>query len=96
MLVFNVTFRCKPGTREEFLARVRAEGLDTACRAEEGNLQYDYYLSVDRGEDLLLIEKWKDADAVRAHAGQKHMARFEELKSEYVTDLILEAYVKDR
>ena len=92
MLVFNVTFKCAPGMRERFLKTITEEGIVDACRAETGNLKYDYYLPVDCDDDLLLIEKWKDADAVKTHAGQMHMQRMIELKSEYVTDLILEKY----
>ena len=92
MLVFNVTFRCRPEMREEFLEMIMTEGIDVACRAEAGNLRYDYFLPVDNDHDLLLIEKWKDADAVAAHARQAHMVRMMELKSEYVTDMIIEKF----
>ena len=34
MLTFIVTFKCRPGTRETFLEKVRAEGIDAASRAE--------------------------------------------------------------
>ncbi|MCR4966183.1 MAG: antibiotic biosynthesis monooxygenase [Bacteroidales bacterium] len=96
MLVFNVIFKCKPGMREAFLEKLRAEGVVAACRGEAGNLGYDYFLSAENGEDLLLIEKWKDFDAVKAHARQPHMARMDELKGEYTTDMVLEMYVKEK
>ena len=92
MLVFNVIFRCRPGMRETFLEKIRAEGIDAASRAEEGNLQYDYFLPIDNGDDLLLIEKYRDADAVAAHVRQAHVARLVELKETYVSDLILEKF----
>ena len=92
MLTFLVTFRCFPGKREEFLDTLIKEGIVEACRAESGNSRYDYYLPVDSGDDLLLIEQWKDADAVSTHARQVHMHRMIELKSGYVTDIIMEKY----
>jgi quinol monooxygenase YgiN len=92
VLVFNVTFKCKPGMRDEFLEKIRTEGIDAASRAEEGNLMYAYYLPLDGSDDLLLIEKYRDADAVAAHVRQAHVARLVELKTEYVSDLILEKY----
>ena len=95
MLVFNVTFKCRPGMREAFLEKLRAEGIVAACRGEAGNLGYDYYLSAENDCDLLLIEKWRDFDAVKAHAQQPHMARMDELKGEYTTDMVLEMYVKE-
>lgn len=92
MLVFNVTFRCRPGMRDEFLEKIRAEGIQDASRAEAGNLQYDYFIPVDQSDDLFLVEKYRDEEAVAAHVRQAHVARLVELKEQYVTDLILEKY----
>ncbi len=92
MLVFLVTFRCRPEMREEFLEMIRTEGIDEAARAEEGNLQYDFFLPLDNCDDLLLIEKYRDADALGAHVRSAHVARLTELKNEYVTDLLMEQY----
>ena len=92
MLVFNVTFRCKPGMREAFLEKIKAEGIDVSSRAEPGNLQYDFFLSAENKEDLLLIEKYRDDAAVAAHVRQEHVARLVALKEQYVAELILEKY----
>ena len=92
MLVFNVTFRCRPGMRDAFLNAIRAEGIAEAARAEAGNLQYDWYLPADGGDELFLVEKYADADAVTAHVRQAHTARLVELKEAYVRDLVLEKY----
>ncbi len=92
MLVFNVTFKCKSGMREKFLESIRAEGIDAASRAEAGNLAYDFYLSVGNGDDLFLVEKYKDADAVMAHVKQPHVAKLVELRNEYVADVVMEKY----
>ena len=95
MIVLNVTYRCKPGKREEFLGTIMAEGIDAASRAEEGNVKYDYYLSLDNDDEILLLEKWRDADAVSVHQGQAHFKRHGELKAEFVEETILEKYIKD-
>lgn len=90
MPVFHVTFKCRPEQREVFLEKLKAEGIIAACREEAGNLSYDYYLTADDPDELLLIEKWKDMDALMAHAKQTHMARMDALKAEYVTDMKIE------
>ena len=96
MLVFHVFFKCRPGKREEFLEKLTSEGVVSACRGEEGNLSYDYYFPAEDPCGLLLIEKWKDADAVARHAKQPHMARMDALKAAYTEDMRLEAYKADR
>jgi len=93
MIVLNVTYRCRPGMRDAFLAAIRAEGIDEKSRAEAGNLKYDYYLPIDGG-DLLLIEHWRDAEALEAHAKQPHYLRLRELKPTYVTDTLVETFVR--
>ena len=93
MIVLNVTYKCKPGLREEFLERILSEGIDEKSRAEEGNFKYDYYLPFDDNGELLLVEKWKDDEALAAHGKQPHFLLLGELKPEYVADMHVEKYV---
>lgn len=94
MIVLNVTYKCKPDMREEFLERITAEGIDVASRAETGNIKYDYYIPTDGSDDLFLLEKWQDAVALAEHGAQPHLARLKEIKAEYVIDTIIEKYEK--
>lgn len=79
--------------RDEFLEMIMAEGIDAACRSEDGNIKYDYYIPTDDSDDLLLVEKWRDAEALEKHSKQPHFARLGELKKDYVNDTIIEKYV---
>ena len=92
MIVLNVTYRCRPGMREEFLEAILREGIDEASRNEPGNLKYDYYIPFDGGDDLLLLEKWRDETALKAHAETPHYAKLKELKPAYVTETVVERY----
>ena len=92
MIVLNVTYKCKPDMRDEFLEMIYTEGIDVASRTEEGNIKYDYYTPVDGSDDLLLVEKWCDAEALAAHGKQEHFARLGELKQEFVLDTIIEKF----
>ena len=93
MIVLNVTYQCKPDRREEFLESIMAEGIDAASRAEAGNIKYDYYFPADGNQDeLLLVEKWRDADALKEHSAQPHFIRLGELKPEFVLNTVIERY----
>ena len=92
MIVLNVTYRCKPDGRESFLKAILAEGIDAACRAEEGNIQYDYFIPLNGEDRLLLVEKWRDAEALKRHGQQPHFKRLGELKPEYVIDTVIERF----
>ena len=92
MIVLNVTYKCKPEMREEFLKMIMTEGIDVACRAEEGNFKYDYYIPADGCDDLLLVEKWQDAETLARHGKQPHLAKLGELKAQFVTDTVIEKF----
>ena len=92
MIVLNVLYKCRPDMREEFLERIYTEGIDKASRAEEGNITYDYYTSLDRSEELLLLEKWRDADALAVHSQQPHFVRLGGFINDYVADTVVEKY----
>ena len=92
MIILNVIYKCKPGKREDFLQKIKSEGIDAASRGEDGNSKYDYYLPVDSSDELLLIEKWQDADALAAHGKQPHYARLGRLKPDYVLETGIERF----
>ena len=95
MIVLNVTYKCKPEKREEFLTTIMKEGIDVASRAEAGNIMYDYYIPTKGGDDLFLLEKWRDETALAEHGKQPHFARLKEIKAEFVNDTIIEKYVTE-
>ena len=92
MIVLNVTYKCMPGMRDKFLKAIRSEGIDVACRSEEGNIRYDYFYPADVSDDLLLVEKWCDAEALKKHGEQAHFKRLGEIKGVYVTDTVIEKF----
>ena len=94
MIVLNVTYKCKTGMRDAFLEKINAEGIGEACRAQDGCEKYDYYIPADGSEELLLVEKWRDADAITIHAAQPHFKRLGELKGTFVNDTIIERFEK--
>jgi quinol monooxygenase YgiN len=73
----------KPGQRDKILAAIR-DNLP-AVRAEKGCIEYGPAIDADgigpfqtkAGPDtVFVIEKWADADALRAHAAAPHMAAY--------------------
>ena len=95
MLVLNVIFKCAPDKREELRELIRAEGIDIASRNEEGNFRYDFFMSTEDPDDILLIEFWKDVDAWMHHRTLPHYARLEELKKGRVLSADIKKYFTD-
>ena len=92
MIVLNVTYKCKPEMRDKFLGMIKTAGIDTAVRSETGNIKYDYYIPDNNSNELLLLEKWTDAEALAEHGRQPYMGKLGELKAEYVNETIIEKY----
>ena len=95
MLVLNVIFKCAPGTREELRELVKAEGIDVASRNEEGNFKYEFFMSTEDPDDILLIEWWKDVDAWMAHRSLPHSSKLDEIKKGRVLSAEIRKYFTD-
>lgn len=86
MLLIQVTYTMRPGQRDAFVRRIRESGILDAIRGEDGCLGYSYYLPEEEDGTLLLIEKWTDAQAQKAHLETPHMKQMAAFKPEYVAD----------
>lgn len=86
MLLIQVTYTMRPGQREAFVRKIRESGILDAIRGEEGCLGYSYYLPEEEDGTLLLVEKWTDAQAQKAHLETPHMKQMAAFKPEYVAD----------
>lgn len=86
MLKLSVNYFAKPGRREELLRRVVEEGILTAIRREEGCLRYDYYLSCQNEDEILLLEAWDTDEHQRIHMEQEHMKRLRAIKDECIAE----------
>lgn len=94
LIVLNVYYKAKPGKREEFYRIVNEEGIPEKSRAEEGNVKYEYFKSQSDNDMLLLIEHWKDNEAFDFHASQDYFKRLQQIKSEYVEDVVIDRFEK--
>ena len=59
---------------------------------EAGCIQYDYFLSAQDPDQLLLVEKWTDREAHKVHMTQPHMAQVADIKARFAVDTKLEFY----
>ncbi len=84
-----VVFKCFAGKREEFIQKVKSEGILSDIRAEDGCLRYDYYLSDSNENELLLIETWQTKEHQKLHMTTPHMARLSAFKGDYIENTTL-------
>lgn len=85
-LTLYVRYLAKPGCRETFLRQLTTHGIIYAIRREDGCLRYDYFLSVQNADEILLVEQWQTEEQQQIHLRTPHMDQLRRLKSEYVAD----------
>jgi len=91
-IVLHVTYTCLPGKAEDFVRALKERDLQARVRAEDGCLQYDYYISCEAPDTVLLLEKWRDAAALDVHSRQPHMAEIAACKEGRVLQTVVERY----
>ena len=84
-----VTYHAKPGRRENFLRQLSAEGVIDTIRAERGCLRYDYYLSVQDADELLLVEQWATRADQQGHMQTLLRIKEENVESSHISEITL-------
>ena len=92
MFILHVTYEVKEGMREAFLARLSELQVGEKSRAEEGNIDYSYYLPADGSNRVFLAEIWESRAAQEKHIGSDHVKALAAVKSEYVANTVLLKY----
>lgn len=91
-IILHVAYRCQSGKAEEFIRAVKESGLQDLVRREDGCLQYDYHLSLEHHDTVVLLEHWRDNAALSTHLAQPHMNKLGVLKNRFVEDTAIERF----
>ena len=91
-IILHVTYRCAPNKAADFIMDLKKCGFQSLVRKEDGCLQYDYHLSCELPDTVVLIERWRDAAALEAHLNQPHMAMVNEQKKNRVLKTTVDRY----
>ena len=66
-ITMNLYYTGQNGSALKFVQEMESSGTADAIRQEEGNLRYDYFISQDQPETVLLIDSWASQEALDAH-----------------------------
>ena len=94
-ITVNLYYTGKDGAARAFAQEMEESGTADAIRAEEGNVRYRYFQPLDDPETVLLIDAWRDQDALDAHHASPMMAKIAELRDKYDLHMVAERYVTD-
>ena len=93
MITVNIRYTGKDGSARAFAEEMVSSGTVEAIRAEAGNVRYEYYLSLDDPDTVLLIDVWTDQAAIDAHHASPMMATIAALREKYDLHMTVERYV---
>ena len=89
----NLYYRGENGSARRFAEEMEKSGVADAIRAEDGNLGYRYFIPLDDPETVLLIDVWRDQEAIDAHHASPMMKKIAALKEKYDLHMTVERYV---
>lgn len=90
----NIYYTGKNGSAKEFAREMTESGLVNKIRAEEGNERYEYFFPLDDPEAVLLIDRWRDQQALDAHHKSKMMEEIAALREKYALRMRVERYTE--
>ena len=91
-ITVNIRYTGANGNALKFAEEMIASGTVDAIRAEEGNLRYEYYQSLDDPETILLIDSWANQEAIDKHHATPMMATIAALREKYDLHMTVERY----
>ena len=92
VITVNLRYTGTNGRAKAFAEEMVSSGTVAAIRAEEGNLRYEYYQSLDDPETILLIDSWASQEAIDAHHASPMMATIAALREKYDLHMTVERY----
>ena len=94
-IIVNLRYTGKSGSARAFAEEMTSSGTVDVIRNENGNLRYEYYLSFDDPQTVLLIDEWTDQAAIDRHHASPMMQKITELRDKYDLHMTVERYVSD-
>ncbi|SFD04905.1 putative quinol monooxygenase [Butyrivibrio sp. YAB3001] len=94
-ITVNLLYKGRNGTAKKFAEEMISSGTVDKIRSEAGNLKYEYYLSLDDPETILLIDSWEDQKSIDVHHASSMMNTITELRDKYDLHMTVERYRSD-
>ncbi len=93
-LTINIYYSGKNGGAKKFAEEMISSGTVEKIRKEEGNEKYEYFFSMYDPETVLLIDKWKNKEALNLHHKSEMMKKIAELRDKYGLHMKVEKYAE--
>lgn len=82
-LTINIYYKGTNGNAKKFAEEMMSSGLVDKIRNEEGNERYEYFFPMEDPETVMLIDRWKNEEALDFHHKSEMMQEIAELRNKY-------------
>lgn len=93
-LVVNIYYTGKNGSARKFVQEIVSSGIVDKIRAEDGNERYEYFFPMDDEETVMLIDKWKNQEALDMHHKSEMMKQIAKLRNKYMLKMRVERFTE--
>ena len=91
-ITINIYYKGENGNAKKFAEEMVSSGIVDRVRKEEGNLKYEYFLPFDDEETVLLIDRWKNEEALDIHHKSEMMRQIADLRNKYNLSMKVEKF----
>lgn len=91
-LIVNIYYTGKNGSAKKFAEEMVTSGIVNRVRAEVGNEKYEYFFPMDDSETVMLIDKWKNEEALDLHHKSEMMKEIADLRNKYELKMRVEKF----
>ena len=94
-ITLNLYYTGTNGNARKFAEEMERSGTANAIRQEDGNLRYEYFIALADPETILLIDSWRDQDALDSHHTSEMMGKITFLREKYDLHMRVERFMSD-
>ena len=91
-ITINIYYKGENGSAKKFAHEMVSSGIVDRVRKEEGNLKYEYFFPIDDKETVLLIDRWKNEEALDIHHKSEMMREIADLRNKYQISMKVEKF----
>ena len=81
MLLLIVRYSVAPGRRQAYYEAVSS--VIEAARQEPGNISYEDLFPPENPDEIVILERWKDAQALAEHDASPALKKLPEIKAKF-------------
>lgn len=93
-LTINIYYKGENGNARKFAEEMISSGIVDRVRKEEGNERYEYFFPMDDPETVMLIDRWKNKEALDIHHKSEMMKEIASLREKYKLSMKVEKFTE--